>query len=170
MTDSHVAAGLHLHLAEEAHTLIGRTRIPVHETDIRFARLCTEHLHSQHILRLDIGCHIERELTIGACHLILACHQMTIQPDVGTIADTIEGKQDMLLGTCINMECGTIPPTDVETALVNTLIVGSRQCLRLHTIHRQHTHHSRRDSRFQPSADVRCRGREYITCRCHLCR
>ena len=97
MTDSHIATRLHLHLAEESHALVGRTRVPVHETNVRLAGLGTEHLNSQHVLFADIGCHVESKLAIRACNLVLACHQTAVQPDVGTIADTIEGKQDVVL-------------------------------------------------------------------------
>ena len=53
--------------------------------------------NGQHIIFADIGRHVESKLTVSSCHFILASHQVAVQPNVGTIADAVEGKQHMVV-------------------------------------------------------------------------
>ena len=97
MAKRNIATGFYLHFAEDAHALVGRARIPVNEADVGLAGLGAEHLYCQHVLLAYIRSDIEGKLPVCASHSILVGHQMSVEPDVGAIADAVEREQHAFL-------------------------------------------------------------------------
>ena len=87
---SHVATGLHPHLAIDAHTLIGRPWVPVHKTDIGLSGLGTEYLDSKHILLSDGFGHIKLKLPERTSHLLTVGNLLAVEPHISAIADPVE--------------------------------------------------------------------------------
>ena len=84
--------GFHADFAEQPHTLVGRTWVPVGKADIGLTRLGSKHLHSQHVLLLNVRRNVEGELTERACHFLGIRYLVAVEPDIGTIAETIKRK------------------------------------------------------------------------------
>ena len=141
MRYDHVAAGLHLHFAVDAHVLVCRPWVPVGKSDVRLSGLGTEHLDGQHILWGYLLGDVKLKLSERTGHLLTVGDLLTIKPNVGTIADTVEveyGMFSFLQGW--QFEGSAIPPALLKALFVDLGIVLGCECLGFDAVGRQHTH------------------------------
>ena len=76
--ECHVATGLDPHFTIDAHTLVGRTRVPVYKADVWVTRLGTEHLDSKDILLRSLSGHIKFKLPERPHHLLAVGNLLTV--------------------------------------------------------------------------------------------
>ena len=137
----HVATGLHSDLAIDAHTLIGRPRVPVYKADIGFSGLGTEYLDGEHILLSDGFGHIKLKLPERTSHLLTVGNLLAVEPHISAIADPVEVEQHVLtLLQFWHLKRRPIPPTLLKPRLVDIGVVICRKCFFLNTISSQHSH------------------------------
>ena len=85
---------------------------------------------------------------------------MAVKPYVGTIADAVEGQQNMVVLLLAGQaEGGAVPPTVIEVQAVNALIVSGCQGFGFCSASGEHSHQRRRyHSRIPPvGLCLRCR-------------
>src|SRR3712207_8384520 len=113
---------MYRHRPKDAHTFIGRTRVPVHISGIGFGLPCPEDLNFQPIYLLnDIG-YINLKPAISSKQTVFIGNFPPIEPHVGPIANTIQTKPNMALQIFIlQLEFRTIPPRNVKTSTIDCL-------------------------------------------------
>ena len=135
MRYSHIAASFYPHLAIDTHILIGRTWIPVGKTYVGLARLCTEYLYFQYIVRRNMLGNIVLKLAEGTKHRCAIGYLLIVEPNIGAIADAIELEQCVLtFFQSRHLECGAIRPTLVKLLFVDFCIVFGSKCLGLDAV------------------------------------
>ena len=155
MSQGHTATRLDGYLSEDAHALIGGTRVPIDKADIRFSRLGTEHLDGKDIVLTPFFGDVDAELAERSKHVVLVGYLPAVEPHIGTIADAVEGENDMFsLLAFRKTKRGAIPPTRLELLSIDALVVGCREGFRLLTIGSQHSHQGGRNRRRKPSINL----------------
>ncbi len=116
----HRAAGVEVNLAPQAHALVGRQRVPVHERDGEVVRAGREDLDGQRVglAGLGGGGHVEFEQPPGARHFLGRSDLAAVHPDVSAEVDAVKtqphGLAAMVGG---QLEVGAVPPRVAERAL-----------------------------------------------------
>src|SRR3989442_15937550 len=96
MTDAHRTTGAEVDVTPQSHVLVRGRRVPIHPVDAELLFGGSEHLNSQNIdlSRKGERTHVELVDPIRACNIPSGGEFAPVQPDVGTVVDTLEMQPD----------------------------------------------------------------------------
>ena len=141
MTDTDWSRANDADWSEETHALVDRARIPVYEADVGVARLGTIDLHLQRVMVFYKCGDIEFKDAERSFDRLTSSHKPVVQPDVCTIADALKTQRDIFIALeVLQIKTLLINPRDVETALVDVLVVHALQHVRILAVGREHAH------------------------------
>ena len=137
---------------EDPHAFIDRAGVPVHETYIRFAWLCPEHLHGEDIVFTHIFGHIYEMTAECSVQVVSVGNLLAVQPDIGPVTDTVKYQLGMLaVFQGRHPELFPVPPRTVEEGLVYFLVVQTFQSICVDSVPGKGSHYGRRNHCIVPA-------------------
>ena len=109
--------------AGDAHRLVQRTGVPVHEADVQVALLRAAQLDFQLVARLQQARHVKLPPDEHAEGRVRGSELFPVQEDVGIIVQAVEHEFGVLALARLPGEDGAVGPGIVEDRLVHFLVV-----------------------------------------------
>ena len=125
--DGHGARGVQGDGAGDAHRLVQRTGVPVHEADVQVALLRAAQLDFQLVARLQQARHVKLPPDEHAEGRVRGSELLPVQEDVGIVVQAVEHEFGVLALARLPGEDGGIGPGIVEDRLVHFLVIPADQ-------------------------------------------